>query len=344
MGGYRRMITIYEIAKYCHVSPSTDSKVINNYPSIPASTKEKIRRAMRNLNYIPNSSAKFLSKGSLNNVGVLAYFGTHISPFKHMLFTDILDSFQQSLDKNGYDLLFIGRTLNGKEESFYKNCVSRNVDGLLLFGDMEFPEMKEVVESNIARIGFDYMGNVMSGVSIDNEQKVFELTEHLIFFGHKRIVYITGEPSVLTDLRINGYRAALTKHNIALTSDMIYRARYTDLISIKRAIEEILARPLPPTAIMFPDDYCAIEGIRLLRRGGYRVPRDISVTGFDGIQIGQMITPRLTTVRQDAQVIGEVLADKLISYMQNKKTVVERIEIKGQLLLGDSTGPVKSTE
>jgi DNA-binding LacI/PurR family transcriptional regulator len=92
---------------------------------------------------------------------------------------------------------------------------------------------------------------------------------------------------------------------------------------------------------MFPDDYSAIEGMRLLREKGYRVPEDISVTGFDGINVGQMIVPRLTTVKQDTVKIGEVLAIRLISYMQKKKMTFELVEIKGQLILGETTGPVK---
>ncbi|MDY0385458.1 LacI family DNA-binding transcriptional regulator [Trichlorobacter sp.] len=335
------MITIYDVAKRCNVSPSTVSKVINNYSNIPESTKEKVRQVMKEMDYIPNSSAKFLSKGSLNNVGVLAYFGTHISPFKHMLFTDILDSFQQTMNSKGYDLLFIGRTVNGIEESFYKNCVSRNVDGVLLFGDMEFGEMKEVVESNIPRIGFDYLGRVMSGVTSDNEQKMFELTEHIIYFGHKNIVYITGEDSPLTQRRITGFKDALAKHNIDYQPSMIVASRYVDFDSISRALDSVLSRAKEPTAIMFPDDYSAIEGMRLLREKGYRVPEDISVTGFDGINVGQMIVPRLTTVKQDTVKIGEVLAIRLISYMQKKKMTFELVEIKGQLILGETTGPVK---
>jgi LacI family transcriptional regulator len=335
------MITIYDVAKRCNVSPSTVSKVINNYSNIPESTKEKVRQVMKEMDYIPNSSAKFLSKGSLNNVGVLAYFGTHISPFKHMLFTDILDSFQQTMNSKGYDLLFIGRTVNGIEESFYKNCVSRNVDGVLLFGDMEFGEMKEVVESNIPRIGFDYLGRVMSGVTSDNEQKMFELTEHIIYFGHKNIVYITGEDSPLTQRRITGFKDALAKHNIDYQPSMIVASRYVDFNSISRALDSVLSRAKEPTAIMFPDDYSAIEGMRLLREKGYRVPEDISVTGFDGINVGQMIVPRLTTVKQDTVKIGEVLAIRLISYMQKKKMTFELVEIKGQLILGETTGPVK---
>lgn len=92
------MITIYDIAIKAGVSPSTVSKVVNNYSSIPEDTKKKVRKAMSELNYIPNTGAKALSKGHSYNVGVLAYLRMDVSPFKHPLFTEILDSFQQEMN------------------------------------------------------------------------------------------------------------------------------------------------------------------------------------------------------------------------------------------------------
>ena len=94
------MVTIYDIAKKCGVSPATVSKVINNYSAIPEVTKEKVRQAMAELNYIPNANAKSLSKGKSRNIGVIAYFGMDITPFKHALFTEILDALQQEMDSS----------------------------------------------------------------------------------------------------------------------------------------------------------------------------------------------------------------------------------------------------
>lgn len=336
------MITIYDIALRCGVSPSTVSKVINNYDSIPETTKEKVQQAMKELDYIPNSSAKYLSKGSSNNVGILSFFGTSITPFKHPLFTDILDHFQSEMNKNKYDLLFVSRMVVGKSATFYKNCISRHVDGVLMFGEMANEEMKEVIESDIPSVGFDYVGDKMPGVYSDNYNLMFRLTEHLIRLGHKNIVYIAGDINPITAGRVEGFKGALSKHGVKFYNDMVIQSKYVDFEDIELITADLLKRKYAPTAIMYPDDYSASRAISILNQKGYRCPEDISITGFDGIEIGQIIKPRLTTAKQDTKKIGTMLAKKLIAMMNNKKSPIESTEIPGTIIIGDSTGDVKN--
>lgn len=332
------MVTIYDIAKKCGVSPSTVSKVINNYHTIPDDTRKLVLKTMQEMNYIPNAQAKFLSKGSSNNVGILAYLGMDISPFKHTLYTDILDSFQTEMNNNKYDLLFVSRIAGGQDASFYKNCVSRNVDGVLLFGDLDSPEMQEVIKSQIPSIGFDYYGEFMDSVSIDNYEKMRMLTNHLITLGHRKIVYICGEDtSPVTTFRSNGFKQALKEHDIQFKDDMIVKSKYLDIEDVENITFEILQRKDRPSAIMFPDDYSAIQGIQTLKKLGFECPKDISITGFDGITIGQIISPKLTTIKQDTNAIGKALAKQLIKSMKTKVKTHEHIEIKGSIVIGEST-------
>lgn len=332
------MITIYDIATKCGVSPSTVSKVINNYTSIPDKTKEKVLNTMKELDYIPNSSAKYLSKGSSNNVGILAFFGTSITPFKHALFSDILDHFQYEMNKNKYDLLFVSRMVVGKNETFYKNCISRRLDGVLMFGNMDNEEMKEVIESDIPSVGFDYVGDKMSGVFSNNYELMYKLTEHLLILGHKNIVYIAGDINDITARRVDAFKTALEKYGVPFSEDMVLQSKYVDFEDIEIITGNLMNRANRPTAIMYPDDYSASRGINVLTKRGFLCPQDISVTGFDGIELGQLITPKLTTAKQDTKKIGTILAKKLISKMNDKKSIQdELIEIPGSIIIGDST-------
>lgn len=331
------MVTIYDIAKYCGVSPSTVSKAINNYPSIPLATKQKIFNAMETLNYIPNTSAKYLSKGSSHIIGVLAYFGTEISPLMHPLFAEILDYSQKVMNRNGYDLLFISRNVAGKDETFLKNSISRNVDGVILFGDLSHPEMVEVIESKIPCVAFDYYGTVIPGVVSNNYQAMFQLSEHLIFHGHKNIVFIHGEQNEVTMLRIKAFKEALAKHNITFAEQMLYETKFTDRERIARITEDIVSRRNVPTAIMYSDDFGAIEGIKVLRSLGFDVPRDISVTGFDGIPVAQYASPTITTFKQNTALIGDQLACKLIREIRSKTECPAVGEVMGELIIGQST-------
>jgi LacI family transcriptional regulator len=331
------MVTIYDIALKCGVSPSTVSKVINNYDAIPQETKDKVRRMMKEMNYIPNVSAKSLSKGSSRNVGILAYLGVGISPFKHNLFIDVLDSFQNEMNANNYDLLFVSRNVAGQNGSFYQNCIARDVAGVLLFGDLGNSEMLEIIHSSIPKVGFDYMGDAMTGVFSDNLDEMEALTNHLIKLGHKNIVFVHGEYSDITNLRVEGFKRALAKNGIEFKDSMLEESRYLDKDSIRNVTSNILHRINVPTAIMFPDDISAIQGLSAIREAGFSCPRDISITGFDGIQLSQVVSPHLTTIRQDSEAIGKTLAQKLISNMKDKKMAPELIEVRASLIIGEST-------
>ncbi|MBQ9124415.1 MAG: LacI family DNA-binding transcriptional regulator [Acholeplasmatales bacterium] len=330
------MVTIYDIAKKCGVSPSTVSKVVNNYSSIPEATKEKVLAVMKEMGYIPNSSAKQLSKGKSFNVGVLSYFGTQITPFKHSLFMDILDSFQSVINKKRYDLLFISRTVGENTGTFYQNCISRNVDGVLLLGEMNDKEMLEVIKSDIPSVGFDYVGELMSSVVSNNYNLAYELTKHLIDYNHKNIVYIAGDDNKITDLRIEAFKDCLINHGIEFHDDMLIKSKYVDLASLELIIDSIVNRKKRPTAIIFSDDISAIRGISLLQKYKLKCPNDISVVGFDGIEFGEIVNPPLTTAKQNTKKIGQTLAKLLLNAIE-KNAKPESISIPGKVIIRNST-------
>lgn len=331
------MVTIYDIAKKCGVAPSTVSKAINNYSSIPEATKQKILKAMEELDYIPNSSAKYLSSGTSNIIGILSCFGTSITPFTHPLFMNILDSIQKIMNEKNYDLVFVSRTVGSNQGTFYKNCVSRHIDGVLMLGNMNNEEMQEVINSDIPSVGFDYIGNAMSGVTSNNYDLMYKLTKHLIDLGHKEIVYIFGDDNAITDMRLKAYKDALINNGIEFNSSMIIKSQYVNFDDINHIVRDLLKRQNRPTAIMFPDDYSACKGLKVIKDLGFDCPKDISVTGFDGIDVGQLSTPSLTTAEQNAQEIGKNLANLLLKKIKNKRSKNEIIEINGNIIVGEST-------
>ncbi len=331
------MITVYDIAKYCGVSPSTVSKVMNNYSSIPLETKNKILKAMKELDYVPNAGARTLSKGKSFNVGVLTYFGTNISPFKHSLFSDILDSFQSEMNKKNYDLLFISKNVRGKDASFLKNCLSRRVDGVLLFGDIKNNELQEVLNSDIPSISFDYLGNNSSSVSSNNAEMTIKLVDYLVSLGHKKIAFVGGDTeNDVSNIRFEAYKKALSKNKIKVDDNLIIVSRYYETDNIEKTIKSLLELKEKPTAIMFPDDYTAIAAIKILSKFGLSCPNDISITGFDGINVGQMISPTLTTIKQDVKKIGQELAKELLKMLTNNTLEKKHIIVEGQLIEGES--------
>mgnify|MGYP003294214201 CR=1 FL=1 len=334
------MVTIYDVAKKCGVAPSTVSKAINNYSSIPEATKQKILDAMEELNYIPNSSAKYLSSGTSNVVGILSCFGTSITPFTHPLFMEILDSVQKVMNEQNFDLVFVSRTVGLNQGTFYKNCVSRHIDGVLMLGNMENEEMAEVINSEIPSVGFDYVGDAMTGVHSNNYDLMYKLTQYLIDCGHTNIVYICGDENEITKRRVKAYIDALINNGIEFNPSMIVKSQYVNFDDINNIVENLMKKDNRPTAIMFPDDYSACRGVKVLKNLGFKCPKDISVTGFDGIEVGQLFTPSLTTAKQNASEIGRQLAHLLIKKIKSKKAKNELKEVNGEIIIGDSVAKI----
>jgi LacI family transcriptional regulator len=332
------MVTIYDIAVHCGVSPSTVSKVINDYPAIPQATKDLVRKCMEEMHYIPNNLAQSLHRGFSRNVGVLSYLGPTTSPFNHPLFIKILDSFQEEMNTNNYDLIFISRLVDGKHGSFYQNCISRNVDGVLLFGDMDNEEFREIIESDIPKVGFDYFGNKMTGITSSGREAMKAMTQYLLNLGHRDIVFVHGEMNDVTRDRIEGFKDAILNARMDFASTMMEESVFLDKNSARAATLRILSRPKVPTAVMYCDDVSAVEGFSVFRNAGYRCPEDISITGFDGLDISQVVDPTITTARQDVASTGHILALKLIDAIKDHHAPIEHIRVSSSLLLGGSTG------
>jgi LacI family transcriptional regulator len=329
------MVTIYDIAKVCGLSPSTVSKVINNYPTISEKTKNKVYDAMKTLNYIPNTNAQILSKGRSNSVGILSYFDMSLSPFSHPLFMEILNSFQQEMNKFQYELLFISRNVGSHQGTFLQNCLSREIDGVLMLGDFTNEEMLEVIKSNIPSVGFDYFGTMMDGVTSNNYQMMYDLTSYLISLNHRDIIFITGENSEVTTQRKKGFIDAMKQNHIEIKDENIISSHYlnnTEIRNITISLSDHL-----PSAIIYPDDYSALIGMNVLLEHGISCPQDVSIAGFDGIAMGQMHYPNLTTAKQNLSQIGIELAHKLINAMNNEEIIYTNSEVAGSLIKGQST-------
>lgn len=274
----------------------------------------------------------------------ISYIVTIFIPPKSLLFPlfmNILHSFQEEMDSKNYDLLFVSANAAGQAGSFYQNCISRDVAGVLLFGDLNSPEIHEVIESSIPKVAFDYMGEEMSGVCSDNYAQMKLLTKHLIDEGHTNIVFIHGEDNDVTKSRIQAFKDALSEANIPWDDRYLVEGIYMNSTNMQSLTKNILRRILPPTAIMYPDDLSAIDGIKVMKEMGLSVPEDISVTGYDGTFISKIVTPSLTTVRQDAKAIGKVLANELIRQMEDGGSEKKYFEVPSSLSIGESSGACK---
>lgn len=179
------MVSIHEVAKHAGVSVATVSKVMNNYSDISSKTRNKVNKAIELLNYQPNVVARSLVKKRSWTVGMflLDYF---TNPF----ISELIDGLRKSLEDSGYDLLFLSPNLRNPDYTFTKHCLSRNVDGVVMFGvDRNNQNLLDLLQAEMPTmmIDTDLLGPRTGYVTADNSQGAYLAVQHLVELGHKRI-------------------------------------------------------------------------------------------------------------------------------------------------------------
>ena len=309
------MVSLKDIAQRCGVSTATVSKALHDQKDIGAETKNRIKKIAKEMGYLPNAAARVLKTNESNNIGVL-YFDEAAMGLTHEYFAGVLNGIKAQAEMLGYDITFINTSPVGKKLSYLEHCKYRNFDGVVIVcARFQDNEVQELMSSDI---------------------------DYIISMGHKKIAYIHGQDfSSVTRDRLAAYYRALEKHGIDIPEEYVREARYLETEDVAKQTEYLLDLPDKPTCIIYPDDTAAIGGINVIRSRGLRIPEDISIAGYDGTRVSQMLSPKLTTIRQDTDKIGREAADRLISIIKKPKTaLVERAVVEGILLEGESVGRI----
>lgn len=337
------MVTIYDIAKRCKCAPATVSKALNNYYGVSTKTMKLIKNTAKEMGYLPNTMARSLTTKRSYIIGVLIYIND-FAGLNHNLFMSILNYFKICMENSGCDILLLSKNIKSNQMSFLNHCRTRQVEGVLAFGDFTSEPLRELLNSDLPIIGYDYMGDKIGGVTTDNFESMKALAEYLTGLGHEKIAYIKGEDNYVTKERLKGFLEVANAKNITDKIRIIESCYYSQS-RIYAETQKLLEQADRPTAIIYPDDYSSLGGIKAIREKGLDYPKDISIAAYDGLEIMNYCFPPLTTVAQDFKKIGEVLADRLLTAIQhpddtetNKK--IDRIDSK--LIIGGScAAPLK---
>ncbi len=331
------MVSIRDVSIRCGVSVATVSKALNDHSDIAVATKENVRRVAKEMGYFPNSSARALKTNRTYNLGVL-FVDEAQSGLTHEYFANVLDSFKVEAEKSGYDITFISKHTGHKNMSYYEHSKYRGVDGVVIACiDFSDPGVTELIHGELPVVTIDHVFDNRTAIISDNIKGIRELITYLYEMGHRKIAFIHGADSSVTQNRVGSFYRTLGELGINVPDDYVKSGIYHDPDTTARLTRELLLLKDRPTCIMFPDDFSCIGGINAIKEQGLRIPEDISIIGYDGILLSQMLDPKLTTLQQDTKALGRSAAEKLITLIENPKaSIIERVVIDGEVLKGNS--------
>lgn len=335
------MASLKDISIRCGVSVATVSKALNNHNDISVATKQKILKTAKELGYFPNSQARALKTNRTHNLGVM-YLDDANSGFTHEFFARILNSFKIEAENSGYDITFINKNIGGRQMSTYEHCRYRNVDGVLIactnFSD---PDVYEVINGDIPVVTIDHIFECRSAILSDNNAGISKLVEYVYSKGHRKLAYIQGNKSAVSERRLAGYHKTCTSLGIEMVPENITSAEYHNIEITYEITKKILRSANPPTCIFMPDDYSAIGGYNAIRDMGLQIPYDISVVGYDGMSYTQLLNPTLTTYKQNVIGLGTLAAKQLIQHIENPNSTFNEVQtVEGDFIEAESVATI----
>jgi len=329
------MVNIKDIAKRVGMSPSTVSRVVNGKKYVNPEKRALILKLIEETGYVPDKAARNMVLRRTYTVGIV--IPDTFNMFQRQLFSII----EHHLESFGYHTLFFFVKFEGASED---ECLNRlkaeKLDGVIMMHEIRNPRFYEYLD----KVGlptvlstFEHEGGNIPSIHVNEEQAAYDAVLHLANLGHRKINLIGGSSSSFGRQRTEGYFKVLDSMLVDRDeSRMVLTKSYTAEAGMY-GMREMLLRDRDFTAVFAVTDELAIGAIRVLEDEGLHVPQDISVIGFDDIDISSYIVPRLTTIRQPLAVMGERTA-KLMHKCINRESLPEtRIILPYELIIREST-------
>lgn len=327
--------TLKDVAKLAGVAPSTVSGVLNGTTRVREKTRLRVMQAVKELNYRPNHVARSLRLQGTKTLGLV------IPSITNPFYPAIARGVEDVANTYGYSVL-LGNTdrTPKKEQKYIETLLDKQVDGLILadsqVSDALILEMAERPRIAIVMMNRGIESSNVDEIWVDFRGAAIQMTEHLIEAGHRRIAFIAGPRNVWrSEERLRGYQEALTRHQIDLDKSLIIRGEF-DHQSGYEAGEELLKQKDRFSAIFASNDLMAIGCMTALQDNGVSIPGDISVVGFDDIELAFFVRPKLSTVYQPNYEMGAAAVRMMMERIQGERNVKTRQELATRVVTRES--------
>ncbi|MFC3342470.1 LacI family DNA-binding transcriptional regulator [Paenibacillus abyssi] len=310
------MATIKDVAKLAGISVSTVSRVLNKSGYVNEETLKKVNLAIKQLNYKPSQIARGMISRKTNTLGLI------LPDIRNVFFPELARAIEDVAQKQGYSVIVCNSDNDReKEESYFQLLQEKYVDGIILAGEVTDNQVQTLKDRGIAFLVIDTIVDFMPVLSVhtDHINGAFLAVTHLIEQGYRRIAHIRGPAASSTaENRLEGYKQALSKAGIAYDSSLVQMGDY-QIESGHDAMNKLLVMSNPPDAVFVANDLMALGAMDIISDRGLKIPDDIGIIGFDGLQLGSVVKPKLSTVAQPIYEIGTIAAEMLIESIRNPK-------------------------
>lgn len=336
--------TIKDIAKICGVGVSTVSRAINNHPDINPETKEKIMNTIKEYGYVPNNSARNLKRVDAKAIAVL------VKGISNPFFANMIKVIEKECKKKHY-YMELSHIESDEDEvdAALKVVKEKRLRGIIFLGGL-FSHSDEKLRKLTVPFVFSTAGSIPENISkklysnicVDDRKESARIVDYLIGLGHEKIAMVVAEPNEqsIGKLRLDGYYEALQAHGIAINPNLVYQTTnevgHFSMENGYRTTKRLIESGEEFTAVYAMADVLAIGAIRALLESGLRVPEDVSVAGYDGIDVSGYISPSLTTIRQPVEDMAKNTVKLLFDIIAGKKEH-QHITFAGELLEREST-------
>jgi DNA-binding LacI/PurR family transcriptional regulator len=326
-------MNIREVARLAKVSTATVSRTINGSDKVTPATKERVQRAIEELGFYPNTWARALGSGRSNLYGLI------ISDITNPFFPELVKSFEDIAVQNGQEVLVANTNYDpARMELCVRRMLQRKVDGVaIMTSEMEGRLITQFQSRDIPLVFLDTgtSENLTSNIVVDYAAGVDAAVEHIVGLGHTEIAFIAG-PAMLRSARVRkeAFVGCLRRRGIG--AGLMEEGNH-QVDGGHEAMARLLSRRTPPTAVLASNDMTAIGALGAIHERGLRVPEDISIVGFDDIQISAFTQPALTTVRLSRDEIARVAFRALYGIRQDGGKGAE-YGVRPELVVRRSTG------
>jgi DNA-binding LacI/PurR family transcriptional regulator len=332
------MIRLKDIAEKAGVSVMTVSKALRDEPDVSATTKARIKALAQQMGYLPDSTAQGLRTRTTRLFGLL------IPSLANPIFSRIILAIQERAYALGYDVL-VAYTLNlpEREETCIRRFLSRRVDGLFISPVYRLATEARIYSELLARqVPTVILGHLAPfcaqfvNVETDDLMGGYAITQHFLKLGHRRIAFLAGPPATpWTHERFEGYRRALREASLDVDDKLVFQAGRTIEDGAKAAIQ-LIHEASEATALQANNDLVAAGCATVLLGQGFRIPDDLSISGFGDTMLSEYFRVPLTTVSQPKHRLGVAAVDSMLQLLRGVRPEPKRLP--AELVVRSSSG------